>query len=403
MSAATSGLIVEIDRTNPPLAVTPTWTNITSRVRSVTVERGRSDPHDRFPAGRISVEVDNQGRAFDRTNTTGPYYGTHFDVGMRIRVRDTVHSQTIAQGWVEDWPMAWNRDAGTVTLHAADALQLLAAADIYLERGSQESPQARISWIYGAAYGDYTSYLIGSHDFGQCLVQPMIVKGNALDAVQLVAESDGGVLFGSKTGTTIFYDRHAPFTYTRQNTSQWTFSPSGAGGTVPYSWPWVGGRRALLTNRAIIQRAGAADLPAQADDTTSQTNYGVRSRSRTDLVHTSVTDSQSIAETIVQAWSTPQEPAIITLHPVSTAEAAYEAIVKLDLRDLVTLEWAPGNAAPRNSSAMTVEHISIAADATSLRATLGLAPARLQAMPASSTWLKADSSGQANSTRRAAP
>lgn len=399
MSIATTGLIVEMARTSQPLATTPTWTAITSRVLALSIDRGRATPHDRFGGGSITLEVDNSDRAFDRTFTTGPYYGTQFDVGMRIRVRESVYSQTLATGWVDDWPMAWGRvGAGTVQLQADEIFRLLGDTTVWLDR-PEEDPSTRL----GAILGTIPS---GLRDFdpGTCRLQAGIYQGTQLELAQMVAESDGGVLVPGRDGKVVFHDRHAPFEETRQNTSQWTFSPSGTVGTVPYASPSVGPRRGLLFNRAVMSRAGSWEPPVEVEDTTSSGHYGPRGRSASDLVHVSVTDTKAIAEMFVQSWSSPGEPATLTLHPTVTTDKAYEVLTKLDLRDLVTVEWSPGNATPRNSSLMTVESISIRATATEIAAVIGLAPARIQTLAGSmSVYAQANSTAQANSSKKAAP
>lgn len=400
MSIATTGLVVEMAHTSTPLAASPTWTAITNRVRRVEYTRGRVSPHEPMPAGAITVDVDNADRAFDRTFTTGPFYGTQLDVGMRLRVRDTVHAETLVTGWVDDWPMTWGRlGAGTVSLRADESLRLLGDTDVFLPRPVEETCAARLFWLLTAV-----GFPIGLMDVdaGLCLLQPATLDGSALEHAQLIAESDGGVLAAGRTGTVVFHDRHAPLRETRQSVPQWNLSPSGAHGTVPYATPTVGTRRGLLVNTAIIGRAGAPEEPAVVEDATSRTNYGARSRNRTELAHTSITDSQAIAEVFVQSWASPQEPATITLHPVATTDDAYEIIATMDLRDLWNLEWSPGNLAPRTWATMTVEGYTVTADSTGLRATVNLAPARLQQTIPASVWLRADSTDQANGTRRAA-
>jgi hypothetical protein len=283
-------------------------------------------------------------------------------------------------------------------LQADEIFRLLGDTNVFVDR-SEEDCATRLGAILSTI-----PTALRDLDTGLCRVQAGAFTGTQLDLAQMVADSDGGVLVPGRDGKVVFHDRHAPFRETRQNTSQWTFSPSAVVGTVPYAMPSVGPRRGLLNNRAVMSRAGATEPPVEVEDATSVARYGARGRSATDFVHVSVTDTKSIAEMFVQSWSTPGEPATVTLHPTVTTDKAYEVIAKLDLRDLITLEWSPGNATPRNTATMTVESISIRATATELSAVVGLAPARVQTLAGSmSTWLQANSSGQANSSKKAAP
>lgn len=241
---------------------------------------------------------------------------------------------------------------------------------------------------------------IGALDLGQCGVPAQLVDAGLLEHAQLVAESDGGVLLATKDGTIVFHDRLAPIVKTRQNTPQWTFSPSGAVGTIPYSSPQVGPRRAGMVNSAAFG-VPSGDMGSD-EDATSIARYGVRSRQRLDLICESVTDAQALAEMHVGAWATPGESASITLDPVDTGDDAYEALVTAELRDLVTVEWAPGNASPLNSLDMTIESISLSGDATRMIGRLGLFPARLQTLATLSEWALADGTFLADGTSKVA-
>ena len=50
--------------------------DVTAKVRSVQVRRGRSRQLERFTAGNANIVLDNRDRAFDPLNTASAYYGS---------------------------------------------------------------------------------------------------------------------------------------------------------------------------------------------------------------------------------------------------------------------------------------------------------------------------------------
>ena len=57
-----------------PYVLNPTWTEVTSSVRSMTIDRGRSDDWGTFN-GSATVELNNRARLYDPFYTSGTYYG----------------------------------------------------------------------------------------------------------------------------------------------------------------------------------------------------------------------------------------------------------------------------------------------------------------------------------------
>jgi len=124
---------VEIAFTQGPYVASPTWTDITSYVRDISIRRGRSDEFQDFDAGTASVTLDNRTRIFDPTLTTGTYYG-NLVPRRQIQITATNNSNTYAvyRGYISGWPMSIT-EAGfdaTVTLECYDALGLLANEEL---------------------------------------------------------------------------------------------------------------------------------------------------------------------------------------------------------------------------------------------------------------------------------
>jgi len=123
--------VVQIAFDDGPYVVSPTWTDVTSYVREMTTDRGRSDDWGNFD-GFASVVLSNRDRRFDPFNTSGPYYGKLLP-RRQIRILaidpNTMVSHPVFRGFVAGWPPVWT-DAGkdsTVTLACFDAMGLLAS------------------------------------------------------------------------------------------------------------------------------------------------------------------------------------------------------------------------------------------------------------------------------------
>jgi hypothetical protein len=120
---------VEIAFDDGPYVVSPTWTDVTSYVREMSIDRGRSDDWGTFD-GSASVVLSNLDRRFDPFNTAGPYYGKLLPRRqIRLSGVTTFGTFNVFRGFVDGWPPVWT-DAGkdsTVTLSCMDALGLLAS------------------------------------------------------------------------------------------------------------------------------------------------------------------------------------------------------------------------------------------------------------------------------------
>lgn len=115
-----------------PYVLSPTWTEITSSVRSMSIDRGRGGDWDNF-SGSATVVLNNRERLFDPFYTSGTYYGKLLP-RRQIKIEATYASTTysVFRGFIDGWPPTWT-DAGgdsTVTLSCYDAMQLLAQVQL---------------------------------------------------------------------------------------------------------------------------------------------------------------------------------------------------------------------------------------------------------------------------------
>lgn len=124
--------IVEIAFDDGPYVLNPTWTDVTSYVWNMTVDRGRTDDWGDFDSF-ATVTLNNRTRRFDPYYTSGPYYGKLLP-RKQIRIRATYAGTTydVFRGFIDGWNPEWT-DAGTnssVTVSCFDALQLLGSEQL---------------------------------------------------------------------------------------------------------------------------------------------------------------------------------------------------------------------------------------------------------------------------------
>jgi len=116
-----------------PYVASPTWTDITTYVRQINIQRGRTDELSNFESGNATVVLDNRSRIFDPFYTAGTYYGKLLPRRqIKIEAYKPTDPYPVFRGFVEGWPVSIT-DAGfdtTVTVQCFDALGLLADEEL---------------------------------------------------------------------------------------------------------------------------------------------------------------------------------------------------------------------------------------------------------------------------------
>ena len=124
--------IVSIAFNDGPYVASPTWTDVSSYVRSLSTDRSRDDDWGNF-TGSASVALDNRSRIFDPFYTSGTYYGKLLP-RRQIKIEASYGGTTdpVFRGYIDGWPPTWT-DSGfdsTVTLQCYDALSLLSQVQL---------------------------------------------------------------------------------------------------------------------------------------------------------------------------------------------------------------------------------------------------------------------------------
>lgn len=368
-------LVVEVAFASDPDAAVPAWEDISDRVLSVSVKRGRQNALDTVQAGVCSVRFDNGDRALDPSYTYSPFYP--YVLPMRkVRVSAVWGGTTynVFTGYVERWPLSWEAPTwGSVTVTAVDGMALLAQADIagtFPEELSgarvarvlsaafwpESSPQAGDYWTLGTSALDTTTVLsfgIPATDIadGESLVPEVTIEEgagmSALQHIQDVAAAERGLFFIDGSGRAIFQDRRARYGVA----SSVTFTddlPSLSATRLQYQQLLPDFSIDQVANEVIVTRTGGSPQTA-----TAPSNVGVRRTLPLTLMLTSDADALLRAQfELVLRKDARLEFTNLTVRPQGQ-DAAWPYALDLELSDKVTVERTPDS-----GDAITAETIN---------------------------------------------
>jgi hypothetical protein len=133
--------------------------DVSNKVLSVSVNRGKSRQLDKFTAGNSNITFINQDRAFDPLNASSPFFG---QIIPRRTVRVTTSGSAVFYGSIDDWNLQYEvsgySTAGAVVSDGFTYLaqQVLTAHTATSRRASPVSAAALLQvglparWLAGA-------------------------------------------------------------------------------------------------------------------------------------------------------------------------------------------------------------------------------------------------------------
>jgi hypothetical protein len=112
---------VEVAFGDDPWAISPSWTDLSSRVMNISTRRGSTSEDTVIAPGSLYVLFKNGDRHLDPEYAPGPYYGDIRPMN-RIRVTTTYAAVTymVFQGWVTGWRQDWGPTFGTAVADVVD-------------------------------------------------------------------------------------------------------------------------------------------------------------------------------------------------------------------------------------------------------------------------------------------
>lgn len=278
--------------------------DVSQWVQSLTINRGRSDQFSSFRAGTCTIVLNNNDRRFDPINEDSPYWD--FTLGRsglspRRRVQITSGGNIdLFVGRITDIDVEYNYDLSTVTITAADDFVLLANAFTAAAiTPSAELSGARITSILDLPEVNFPA-LTRSIDTGVASLGAYQINENtnAAGYCARVADAEQGLFFVKADGTLRFTDRvTAAFA-----TPVATFADDGSG--IAYqNLATIYGQEFLYNRVQVTTETGTVQ---SADDTPSQTEYGISTLSLDNMLLANDSAALTLAQDLLSQYKDPE-------------------------------------------------------------------------------------------------
>jgi hypothetical protein len=318
--------------------------DITDRLVTAQIRRGKSQALDRIDAGVVSVTVDNSDRTFDPLYENGPYFG---QLIPRRAVRVTSNDLPVFVGFVDDFDIQYEPGVQSVVrIDASDALSVLTSAGLEEFTPDSELSGARINTILDLPEIDWPADLRDIDPGNSTMLDTDVSEGtSALTYMQLVANSEFGTLFLSKDGKISFRERNSV-----PNIPDLVFSDEvveGAYTGIQFADVNIVYGSENLYNRISLANADIFPEEAFAEDADSQAIYGPRTLSQSGLLVQEPEQLQFLADFLLARYKEPQyrfETVTVVLDTI-TAENQ-DKVLDLEIGDIVQVRFEPSDIPP---------------------------------------------------------
>lgn len=310
----------------------PIWIDITDRVASVNVKRGKNRELERYNAGSAGVTLHNEDRTFDPLNESSPYVG---NIIPRRGIRVTTASYPRFTGLIEDWNLDYDVSGKSdASIVAADAFTLLAQQSLTAGTATAQSTGERVeavlsmptvAWPLTQRIIDEGSAQVGSDVYD--------TQESALTYLQKVEASEQGQLFMDRQGNVRFVNGAVTPT---SELSTVFFSDQGDG--VPYVSATVSYGTELLYNQVTVESPLFTATQGNAE---SQDKYGITTTDVSTLLSTS-NAVESLALFWVAKYGEPEyrfQDLTVSLEGLTGSQA--EAVLNVELGDIVQISFTP--------------------------------------------------------------
>jgi hypothetical protein len=320
------------------------YVDITPRLVTTQVRRGKSQALDRIDAGSVSITVDNSDRTFDPLYEAGPYFG---QLIPRRNVRISANSRPVFQGFIEDFDIQYEPGVQSVVrIDASDAFSVFTNAKLEEFTPDSELAGARINAILNKPEVDWPVELREIEPGNSIMLDNDISEGtSALEYLQLVSSSEFGNLFLSKDGKLVFRERNSI-----PNTPDIIFSDEVVSGDftgIQFADVNIMYGSENLFNRISLSNADIIPEEVFAEDSVSELTYGPRAYSSSGLLTQDPSDLQSLADFLLAIYKEPQyrfETVTVVLDTLTTENQ--NKVLDLEIGDIITVRFIPSDIPP---------------------------------------------------------
>lgn len=326
----------------------PIWIDISDKVASVGIKRGKNRELDRYSSASVAVSLHNEDRTFDPLNQGSPYAG---NIIPRRSIRVSTSGYTQFTGVIEDWNLDYDVSGkSNAVIQAADAFTLLAQQTLTPGTAVQQTTGERINAVLNQPT---VAWPLAQRniDTGSSVVGTDVFEGNVLSYLQLVEASEQGQLFMAKNGDIRFVNGSVTIT---SELSTVLFSDDGTG--VPYTNAAVNYGTELLYNQV---EASSAAGTATSNNTASQDKYGITQATVNTLlaVYSSV---EALSQYWVNKYGEPEyrfENLTINLNGLTGDQQI--SVLNLELGDIIEIKFTPngiGSPIQRYGQIINIDH-----------------------------------------------
>lgn len=342
----------ELDNETYLLAPDTVFVDVTDKVASITISRGRERELDEYGTGRATVIINDDDRTFDPAYSGSTYAGQL--VPMR-RIRIAWKGAPLFTGWVDDWTVSY--EPGNTLSHVQ-----VACVDAFAILANQE-----LASLSPTLSGDLTGERVGnvldrpevdfpasrSIDTGTSILGATTMGDNALAYLQAVTRAEAGALFVAADGTLTFKARTASL----NRNAEVVFSDDRTAG-IPYLDVTQRSAADLLFNR-VTAESETTENEVVAEDADEKDNYFTRTLSLGRLFTIDDVQTQNIADYYLDRFSQPElRFQMATVNVGALDEVDVAALVGLDLTDVVTVERWPLQVGTKISRSSMVDGIN---------------------------------------------
>jgi len=318
--------------------------DLTDRLSSVSVKRGKSQALDRIDSGYTSINLTNNDRLFDPLYPDSIYFGS---LVPRKQLRVSANNKPVFFGFIEDLDLNYlPENRSEVRIDAADALSALANSALDEFDPVTELSGARVNAVLDLPEVSWDQSNRDIDTGNSILLDNPVEEGTGvLEYLKLVAESEQGSLFIGKDGKIIFRERNAA-----QNSVDLIFtddlSPSDA-----VKIPFVRVENIFgaenLYNRITVSNADFFPEEVSVEDAESIGAYGARSYAVSGILIEDPNELEDLANRLLFTYKDPLyrfESVEVSLDRLTTEQQ--NALFDLEIGDIVQVEFTPNGIPP---------------------------------------------------------
>jgi hypothetical protein len=318
--------------------------DISNRLSSVSVRRGKSQALDRIDAGIADINLYNNDRLFDPLYPDSLYFGV---LVPRKRVRISANDRSVYFGYIEDLDLNYlPENRSTVTISVSDGLSLLTNAEILDYTPVTELSGARVNAVLDLPEVSWDTNNRDIDTGNSVMLNADVTAGTGvLDYLKLISASEQGNVFIGKDGKIVFQERNAD-----QNSVDLVFTDSSAPSAftkIPFTQVNNVYGSENLYNTITVENADLVPESVTIEDEASIGAYGSRAYSLTGVLIEDPTELANMANRLLLTYKDPLyrfESVAVDLDRLTQSQQ--NAVLDLEIGDIVQVEFTPNGIPP---------------------------------------------------------